>query len=542
MRRDNPEVHDCKALVIDGNTTSRSTLVNMLSDIGVGNISQTSRVADARQELALKSFDIVLCDYHFDKSLMTGQDLLDDLRESQLLPYSTVFVMVTGERSYVKVAEAAESALDSYLLKPHSAGALEERVLQALRRKRVLGYVFDAIREGDFAKAAKLCLKRFTAKDEFWLYAGHVGAELLMRLKDHASASAVYTNVYESEGLPWARLGMARAEFESGQAPKALRILQSLIEECPAYADAYDVMCRIHIEDGDLTAALETSRDSSRFTPESITRLQAQGMLAYLLGQNKEAAQTLDRSVRLGIKSKLFDHQTLVVMGLLHFDQSEAGDLSRVLSRVEHAAQSRPGSARLQWMATAVGTLHRLLARDLSGCLAMGRKLAEDIAHTEFDCESAFNLLAVLVRLRRANIHLPEADAWVSEVSQRFCVSKASCDMLCIATGSEATYRALIQAAHLGIGSMAEEAMSHAISGSPAITVETLLLKGSQTRNAKLIELAGAVLNRYASRIELFDTLNTRVQDLKMRYCQKGTQINLGKNPLRATGGLQLRV
>ena len=542
MRRDNPEVHDCKALVIDGNTTSRGALVNMLRGIGVGNISQTSRVADARFELGVKSFDIVLCDYHFDKSSMTGQDLLDDLRDSQLLPYSTVFVMVTGERSYLKVVEAAESALDSYLLKPHSAGALEERVLQALRRKRVLGYIFDAIRAGDFAKAAKMCLKRFAAKDEFWLYAGHVGAELLMRLKDHASASAVYTSVYESEGLPWARLGMARAEFESGQAPKAIRILQGLIEDCPAYADAYDVMCRIHIEDGDLAAALETSRDSSRFTPESITRLQAQGMLAYLLGQTKEAAQALDRSVRLGIKSKMFDHQTLVVMGLLHFDQNDSGELGRVLARIDHAAQSRPGSARLQWMATAVGTLQRLLARDLPGCLALGRKLAADIAHTEFDCESAFNLLAVLVRLRRANIHLPEADAWVAEVSQRFCVSKASCDMLCIATGNDAAYRALIQAAHLGIGSMAEDAMSHAISGSPAITVETLLLKGSQTRNAKLIELAGAVLNRHASSIEVFDALNTRVQDLKMRYCQKSAQINLGKNPLRSTGGLQLRV
>ena len=158
MRQGNPEVHDCKALVIDGNTTSRSALVNMLRDIGVGNISQTSRVADARNELGLKSFDIVLCDYHFDKSPMTGQDLLDDLRQSDLLPYSTVFVMVTGERSYLKVAEAAESALDSYLLKPHSAGALEERVLQALRRKRVLGYLFDAIRAGDFASAAKMCL------------------------------------------------------------------------------------------------------------------------------------------------------------------------------------------------------------------------------------------------------------------------------------------------------------------------------------------------------------------------------------------------
>ena len=542
MRQGNPEVHDCKALVIDGNTTSRSALVNMLRDIGVGNISQTSRVADARNELGLKSFDIVLCDYHFDKSPMTGQDLLDDLRQSDLLPYSTVFVMVTGERSYLKVAEAAESALDSYLLKPHSAGALEERVLQALRRKRVLGYLFDAIRAGDFASAAKMCLKRFAAKDEFWLYAGHVGAELLMRLKDHASASALYTNVYESEGLPWAKLGMARAEFESGQAPKAIRILQSLIEDCPSYADAYDVMCRIHIEDGDLGAALETSRDASRFTPESITRLQAQGMLAYLLGQTKEAAQALDRAVRLGIKSKMFDHQTLVVMGLLHFDLRETGELGRVLARLEHAAQSRPGSVRLGWMSLAIGALQRLLSRDLPGGLAMGRSLAADIGHTEFDCESAFNLLAVLVRMRKANIHLPEADAWVGEVSQRFCVSKASCDMLCIAAGSDAAYRALIQAAHSSIGSMAEEAMSHAVSGSPSITVEVLLVKGAQTRNAKLIELAGAVLTRHAASIDLFDTLSTRVQDLKMRYCQKAPQVSLGKNPLRATGGLQLRV
>ncbi len=542
MRQDNPEVHDCKALVIDGNNNSRGALVNMLRDIGVGQVSQTSRLVDARNELVLKSFDIVLCDYHFDKSPMTGQDLLDDLKASALLPYSTVFVMVTGERSYLKVVEAAESALDSYLLKPHSAGALEERVLQALRRKRVLGYVFDAIRAGDFANAAKMCLKRFSARDEFWLYAGHVGAELLMRLKDHASASAIYTNVYESEGLPWAKLGMARAEFESGQAPKAIRILESLIEDCPSYADAYDVMCRIHIEDGDLGAALETSRDASRSTPESITRLQAQGMLAYLLGQTKEASQALDRAVRVGIKSKMFDHQTLVMMGLLHFDQRESGELGRVLARLEHAAQSRPGSARLQWMATAVGTLNRLFAQELPGCLALGRKLAEDIAHTEFDCEAAFNLLAVLVRLRRANIQLPEADAWVDELSQRFCVSKASCDMLCIATGNDAAYRALIQAAHVGIGSMAEEAMSHAVSGSPSITVEALLVKGAQTRNAKLIELAGAVLTRHAASIDLFDALSTRVQDLKMRYCQKAPQVSLGKNPLRATGGLQLRV
>jgi hypothetical protein len=117
----------------------------------------------------------------------------------------------------------------------------------------------------------------------------------------------------------------------------------------------------------------------------------------------------------------------------------------------------------------------------------------------------------------RRTFSSPEADAWVAELSQRFCVSKVSCDLLCIATGNDPAYRVLIQAAYSSIGSMAEAAMSHAISGSPALTVETLLLKGSQTRNAK-------------------------VHDLKMRCCPKGSQINVGKNPLRSVGGLQWRV
>ena len=92
--------------------------------MGVGHVAHASRAADARRMLEGRTFDVVLCDYHFDHSPMSGQDLLDDLRRSQLLPYSTVFVMVTGEAGYTQVAEAAEAALDSYLLKPHTASAL----------------------------------------------------------------------------------------------------------------------------------------------------------------------------------------------------------------------------------------------------------------------------------------------------------------------------------------------------------------------------------------------------------------------------------
>jgi CheY-like chemotaxis protein len=109
----------------------------------------------------------VLCDYHFEHSGMSGQDLLDELRRAQLLPYATVFVMVTGEASYTRVAEVAEAALDSYLLKPHTAAALEQRLLQARHRKKVLGSIFAAIEAGDFAQAAALCKDRFDQRAEY---------------------------------------------------------------------------------------------------------------------------------------------------------------------------------------------------------------------------------------------------------------------------------------------------------------------------------------------------------------------------------------
>lgn len=63
----------------------------------------------------------------------------DDLRRAQILPYGTVFVMLTAEATYAQVSEAAESALDSYLLKPHTAGSLLDR-LKVHRRKVLLAH------------------------------------------------------------------------------------------------------------------------------------------------------------------------------------------------------------------------------------------------------------------------------------------------------------------------------------------------------------------------------------------------------------------
>jgi CheY-like chemotaxis protein len=112
--------------VIEGNAQSRSIIVAQLRELGVGTVMQCSRVHDARRKLETQRFDVVICEQSFERESYSGQDLLDDLRRNQLLPFYTVFIMLTAEASYSKVAEAAESALDAYLLKPHTGARLAE--------------------------------------------------------------------------------------------------------------------------------------------------------------------------------------------------------------------------------------------------------------------------------------------------------------------------------------------------------------------------------------------------------------------------------
>ena len=535
------DVGNCRALIVDSNPALRSLQAGMLRDMGVGTIVQKSRVPDARSVLENQVFDIVLCDYHFAASPLTGQDLLDDLRRANLLPYSTVFIMVTGEASYPMVAEAAESALDSYLLKPHTGLALEARLVQARHRKTTLRSIFEAIETEDFAQAAALCRARFDARDEYWLYAARIGAELLIRLGDHAAARLLYEAVAETKALPWARLGIARAEVEAGDLTQASSMLESLISSQPGFADAYDVMGRVQVEQGDLEAALETYRNATRITPQSISRLQKQGMLAFYMGQGDEAAEALERSVRIGLTSKMFDCQSLVLLAMTFFDKRDNKAFCRNHDNLRLALERQSENVRLQRFVTTSEVFKALNERMVGSCVGHVRRLAASLTDEDFDFEAASNFLAVLARLRSTEIQLTEADAWIATVARRFCVSKASADMLCKAVQEHEPHVSLIRTEHVHINQLAEQAMAHSVKGLHAQAVQSLMQRGTETLNAKLVELAGKVLARHGAKIEASAGMVAQVEELQRRFCSKGTQVALGGAANRAAGGVMIR-
>ena len=114
--------------------------------------------------LESRRFDIVLCEFYFHGESLTGQELFDDLRQAGRIPLSTVTVMISSESVYGKVVDAAEAALDAYLIKPHTEDALRERLLQARQRKRALKEVISLVDAGRFDEAASLARARFDTR------------------------------------------------------------------------------------------------------------------------------------------------------------------------------------------------------------------------------------------------------------------------------------------------------------------------------------------------------------------------------------------
>jgi predicted Zn-dependent protease len=528
------------ALVIDGNPTSRSILVSQLRDFGMGNVVQCSRLADARRQLEFRTFDVVLCEQHFAHETSSGQDLLDDLRRNQLLPFSTVFIMITGEATYAKVAEAAESALDGYLLKPHKATQLGERLHQARIRKMSLQEIFSAIEAEDFARAADLCQQRFETKGLFWLYAARVGAELMLRTGKYAQAQHLYEAVVAAKTLPWAKLGVARSLLDEGQTAKAASTLENLISEDPNYADAYDVMGRAQFELGRFDQAVTTFKMACELTPDSITRLQNLGLMMYYNGDRADAEKVLDRTTRLGLDSKMFDPQTLVLLAFARLENGDRKGLQRCIDDFARLIERNPDNKRLRRLAAVADALAAVGQQQFARVLEAVRAMCMSVKTPEFDFESASNLLALLAQLANRSMQLDEVEQVVHVLSMRFCTGRAVSELLAGAAAVHPPYAEHVQQANAQVLKLAEHAMSLSMAGDPSAAVKDLIEHGEQTLNGKLIESAYLVLNRYADSIADRQTLADQVQALRSRYVSQSTRPALGEQK-RQAGGLTLR-
>jgi CheY-like chemotaxis protein len=521
----------CSALVIDANDVSRRTLAGMLRNLGVGRIEQAARPQEARDMLDIRGHDIVLCDYHFPDQPVNGQELVEDLRQSGLLPLRTIVVMISGESNYGVVAEAAEVALDAYLLKPHTEAALRQRLLQARARKQALHGLLQLIEQEAFEPAAQEAQRLVDTRAPAWLEAARIGVDLYLRLGRGAQSLEMLGHVIRNGALPWSRLGLAQPAGEPGAGRKPRRTLESLIGEAEGYNDAFDLMCRSQLEQGEAAAAVETLQQAARLTPSSVPRLIKLGLLNFCFGNGRTALDALQRATRIGLNHRVYDLEGLVLLGLLQFDTSDERGLTASTQMLARIRGDVGQSARLERFERVLKVMLSLQQRHTVDALGQLTALLGAMREPDFDVEAAVNLLAVLARLTRSELQLGDLDHHVGQLALRFAVSRSTTDLMCATVGDCPQLVVQIRTSHERIGQSAEQAVARTLAGEPAAAAQDLLQLAEQTLNAKLMDLAQHTLLRHHARIgeAAAAPMIQRLQQLVQTYRSYGTQVRAAR-------------
>jgi CheY-like chemotaxis protein len=535
------DVSNTMALVIESNPGMRSVLAAQLRDYGVKRVVLCARIADAREHLENRKFDFVLCEQYFREANESGQEFLDDLRRNQLLPFSTVFLMITGEATYSKVAEAAESALDGYLLKPHKASQLYERLQSARVRKVALQDIFTALEADDYKRAASLCLARFKSKAPYWLYAARIGAELLLRVERPEEAKMMYEAVIAAKAVPWAKLGVARSMLDSGKTTAAVTTLANMIAQDPSYVDAYDVMGRAQFELGKIDEALATYKQASQLTPGSIGRLQSVGIMSFYAGDIAGAEAALRRTCIMGIESKLFDFQSLALLAFVQFDRKDVKGVQRCVNDFDRAREKFPDSERIRRLSGVAETLLAMQQGKTAAALASVRDLIKGMRNPDFDFESASNLVTLMSLMAKRSIQLDEVEEAIDSLGLRFCSNKSMSELLAGAANAFPQYAQSIRGSSAKLVKYAEYAMTLSMNGDPRAATKELIAKAHETLNVKLIDSAEMVIKRYSEKMDDISDLQASIQSWRSQYAASAAPVS-AEGAHRKAGAMSLRV
>jgi hypothetical protein len=263
-------------------------------------------------------------------------------------------------------------------------------------------------------------------------------------------------------------------------------------------------------------------------------------MMTYYAGNRSEAERLLGRTVRLGLESKMFDPQTLVLLSFVRLEMDDRRGLLLCQDDFLRLQDKQPDNNRLRRLGQYIQIASLLMqqrADEVHGATAALADLTHD---SEFDFESAGNMLALLSHMVRRKLPYRTAEDLVRRVGLRFCSNRSVTEILCASAAAHPPYSDEIRSAQTRILEITENAVTMSMEGRSAAAMQTLLEHGRLTLNVRLIDNALQLLQKHATRLDDADNFHQAFMDLRQRAGAGNRKVTLG-NQRRVAGGLNIR-
>lgn len=324
------EYQNKSALVIDDLPNMRTALRMSLSALGVTKVDMAATAAEAIGRVKNTRYDIIISDYNLGEG-RDGQQMLEEMRHQSLVGLETAFLMVTAESVYERVVAAAELGPDDYLIKPFNADMMRFRLDGILAKKETFMPAYRAYSAGDLEAALAHCDGIMEKQPKYRVDAMRLKGELLTAMGHFEEAKALYEEVIRLRAVPWARLGLARAQHLRNKEVEAEKILVDLLAERPELVPAYDLLAEVQIALDKPEEAQATLQRGVETSGKSVIRQRKLGEVSYRNGDLDTAKSAFDSAVKKGKYSSFLNPNDFANLSRVHLDKGEPAEAMRVL-------------------------------------------------------------------------------------------------------------------------------------------------------------------------------------------------------------------
>lgn len=286
-------------LVIDDFPSMRTMLTGFLKSMGVTAIENVGTAREALALLAKSQYDIVICDYNLGHG-KNGQQILEEAKYKNYIGYSTIWVMVTAEKTMDMFMGAAETKPDDYLLKPVTVFLLETRLNKLIERKKLLEPIEKASKSKDYIRAIALCDEQLKVHSQDTQELLRIKGDLLMTAGDYPAAKAFFESILAARSLPWAKTGLGMVHFLTKDFFHAKEIFQEVLEENRMYLEAADWLAKTLDALGDSGQAQDVLARAMELSPLASGRQKNLADVAYKNGALDLAQSSYEKAIKLG--------------------------------------------------------------------------------------------------------------------------------------------------------------------------------------------------------------------------------------------------
>lgn len=333
-----------KVLVIDDFQGMRTMLRNIIRDMGVNQVETAGNGKEAIQQLRNGGYDIVICDYNLGAG-PNGQQVLEEARYDRLIGVSTIWVMVTAEKTSDMVMGAAEVKPDDYVLKPINQGMLETRLTKLIARKNSLHGIETAIKGRDYSTAIAQCDQQIQANPANLQELLRIKSDLLLSTGAYPAAKTLFESVLATRSVPWARTGLGKILFYSREFAGAKVIFQQVLAENRMYMEASDWLAKTLDALGEFEQAQQVLLDAVKRSPNSAVRQKNLGDVAYRNGALEVAQAAFEKTIKVSEHAARKNPAVYAGLAKVFSDKGEATDALKVLDQSRKTFKDNPEAA-----------------------------------------------------------------------------------------------------------------------------------------------------------------------------------------------------